>query len=398
MPATLPRSHGGLAERSALGRRIYLDHHATTPLDPRVLARMMPFFTGDFGNAASQDHAWGWAAADAVEWAREAVARFVHATADEIVFTSGATESTNLALLGVAGDAAGKRHFVTTAVEHASVLGCIARLRQLGHTVTIVPVDRDGRVDPARVQGALRPETLLVSVQSANNEVGTLQPITEIGAICQSRGILLHVDAAQSAAWVPLDVQADGIDLLSLSAHKLYGPKGIGALFVRRRRPRIPLAAITCGGGQEHGLRPGTVNVPAIVGFAEACALVQREGRDDAQRVAGLRDDLWQRIAEAEPAARRNGHPRQRLPNNLHITLPGYAAEQVIRAMTGIALSSGSACASDRREPSHVLRAMGRDLEGIHSSLRFGLGRSTTGEEVACVAERLAEVLARSRR
>ncbi len=395
MPALLPTALPELDDRSASSERIYLDHHATTPLDPRVLERMMPFLTDRFGNAASQDHPWGWSASEAVERARDTVARFLHATAGEIVFTSGATESTNLALLGMAREGGPRHHVVTTAIEHASVLGCAGRLRRLGHEVTNVPVDAHGRVDPREVQAAMRSDTLLVSVQSANNEVGTVQPIREIGAACQERGIVFHVDASQAAAWIPLDVQADGIDLLSLSAHKMYGPKGVGALFVRRRRPRIPLEAIACGGGQEHGLRPGTVNVPGIVGFAEACALVEQGRRDDALRVARLRDDLWRRISAVEPRARMNGHPRHRLPNNLHVTLPGYESEQVIRFLKGIALSTGSACASGRREPSHVLRAMGCDADAIHGSLRFGLGRRTTAEEIESTADRLADALAR---
>ncbi len=394
IPPTL--ASGAVVEAPArVQRRIYLDHHATTPLDPRVLERMLPFFGESFGNPASQDHAWGWAAGEALDQSRDGVARFIGATADEIVFTSGATESNNLAIFGTAGGDPTRRHMVTSAIEHASVLGPVRQLGRQGYALTILPVDGDGLVDPDRVRAALRPDTALVTIQAANNEIGTVQPIAEVGALCRAAGVPFHVDASQAAAWLPLDVQVAAIDLLSLSAHKMYGPKGIGALFVRRRRPRLPLAAIQFGGGQEHGLRPGTANVPAIVGFAEACALVRQHRAGDAWRVAGLRDDLWQRIGEGLPGATLNGSETDRPPTNLHVTLPGHDAERLMRALPGIALSSGAACATDRRLPSHVLLALGRDPDAVHSSLRFGLGRSTTPDDIATVADRLLDVVGR---
>jgi cysteine desulfurase len=380
-----------------MAKPIYLDHHATTPLDPRVLERMLPFFTEHFGNAASADHAYGWAAAEAVEAAREAVAALLNASAAEIVFTSGATESCNLAWLGLAQPQAQRRHLVTSAVEHASILATAHHLRAHGWEVTVLPVDGDGRVDPAAVERAVRADTLLVSVQYANNEVGTLQPIADIGRICRARGALFHSDATQAAAWLPLDVHADRIDLLSLSAHKMHGPKGVGALYVRRTSPALPLAAVVHGGGQEHGLRPGTLNVPAIVGFGEACRLALAERDADCRRVRALRNALWASIRGEPGAATLNGHAHERLPNNLHASFCAVAAERVIGALKGVALSTGAACASGRREPSHVLRAMGRDLDAVHGSLRFGLGRFTTADEIVQAAERINAVLERER-
>ncbi len=291
------------------------------------------------------------------------MAGLLNASAAEIVFTSGATESSNLAWLGLAQPHAQRRHLVTTAVEHASILATAHHLRARGWEVTILPVDGDGRVDPAAVERAVRADTLLVSVQYANNEVGTLQPIADIGRICRARGALFHSDAAQAAAWLPLDVHADRIDLLSLSAHKMHGPKGVGALYVRRASPALPLAAVAHGGGQERGLRPGTLNVPAIVGFGEACRLALAERDADCRRVRALRNALWASIRGEPGAATLNGHAHERLPNNLHASFCAVAAERVIGALKGVALSTGAACASGRREPSHVLRAMGRDLD-----------------------------------
>jgi len=381
-----------------LGNPIYLDHHATTPLDPRVLAAMMPYLTGKFGNAASRSHAFGWEAERAVEEARRQVSGLIGASPQEIVFTSGATESDNLAIKGVAEAHAGKGdHLVASAIEHKAVLDCLRRLQQHGWRVTWLPVGSDGLLDPSVVAAAITARTVLVSVMYANNEVGTIQPVAEIGRICREHGVLFHCDAAQAVGKVPVNVEAESIDLLSISAHKMYGPKGVGALYVRRRNPRVAPAAQMDGGGHERGMRPGTLNVPGIVGLGEACAICAREMSQEAARLAGLRDLLRAKLEAGLDRVRLNGSIRQRLPNNLNMSFAGVESESLMMGMPDVAVSSGSACTSATMEPSYVLKAMGLDDETAHSSLRFGLGRSTTLEEIDCAAARIIEVVRKLR-
>jgi cysteine desulfurase len=377
---------------------IYMDGQATTPVDPRVLEAMLPYFTERFGNAASRHHRHGWEAEAAVDRAREQVARLIGAAPREIVFTSGATESNNLALKGVAefhrerGD-----HLLTQATEHKAVLDPCRALERRGLRIGILPVDRQGRVDPGQLGGALGERTLLVSVMAANNEIGTLQPIREIGRICKEKGVLFHTDAAQAAGKIRLDVTELGVDLLSLSAHKLYGPKGVGVLYVRGRNPRVRLAPQLDGGGHERGLRSGTLNVPGIVGLGEACAIAQAEMATEAERVGGLRDRLLRGILSRLDGVTLNGHPEERLPGNLHLSFSGVEGELLLLALREIALSSGSACTSASVEPSHVLRALGVSDTAAHSSLRFGLGRFNTEEEADFTADRVVQEVKRLR-
>jgi cysteine desulfurase len=377
---------------------IYMDGQATTPVDPRVLEAMLPYFTERFGNAASRHHRHGWEAEAAVDRAREQVARLIGAAPREIVFTSGATESNNLALKGVAefhrerGD-----HLLTQATEHKAVLDPCRALERRGLRIGILPVDRQGRVDPGQLGGALGERTLLVSVMAANNEIGTLQPIREIGRICKEKGVLFHTDAAQAAGKIRLDVTELGVDLLSLSAHKLYGPKGVGVLYVRGRNPRVRLAPQLDGGGHERGLRSGTLNVPGIVGLGEACAIAQAEMAAEAERVGGLRDRLLRGILSRLDGVTLNGHPEERLPGNLHLSFSGVEGELLLLALREIALSSGSACTSASVEPSHVLRALGVSDTAAHSSLRFGLGRFNTEEEADFTADRVVQEVKRLR-
>ncbi len=370
--------------------RIYMDHHATTPVDPEVVAAMLPYFTEEFGNAASRTHAYGWKALEAVEAARETIARLIGAGPVEIVFTSGATESDNLAIFGAAQSLSEQgRHIVTGSTEHPAVLDCCRRLEKLGFEVTYLPVDRAGMVSPDTLRAALRPDTILISLMAANNEVGTLHPVAEIGKIAKERGVVFHCDAAQAAGRIPLDVQAMGIDLLSFTAHKMYGPKGIGALYVRKRNPRVRLMPQIYGGGHERGMRSGTLNVPGIVGFAKACEIAARVMPSESAFLAGLRDHLHHRIEEELEEVALNGHPVQRLPNNLNVSFAYVEGESLMMALDGVAVSSGSACTSASQEPSHVLKAMGVSDELIHTSLRFGLGRFNTREEVDRVSEKV---------
>lgn len=378
---------------------IYLDHHATTPCDPAVVEAMLPWLTRDFGNAASRAHAFGWTADAAVERARRQVAALIGASPKEIVFTSGATEANNLALKGVAeAYAARGRHLVTCTTEHKAVLDPCDWLVMRGFEVTRVGVGADGVLDLADLEAALRPDTLLVSVMAANNEIGTLAPLEQIGALCRARGVFFHTDAAQAAGRVPLDVQAQRLDLVSFTAHKLYGPKGIGALYVRRRDPQVRLAAQMHGGGHERGLRSGTLPVHQIVGFGEACALAATHLEAEAARLAILRDRLWAQLREV-PGARLNGAAAPRLPGNLNVSFDGIEAEALLIALRPVvALSSGAACASATLEPSHVLRALGLDEERAHGSLRFGLGRGTTDAEVERVATAVVSAVESVRR
>lgn len=371
-------------------RRIYLDHHATTPLDPAVLAAMLPFLTDAFGNAGSRSHAWGWEAEEACERARTAIARTIGASERELVFTSGATEATNLALKGVA-DAYQDvgQHLVTTATEHPATLDTVAWLEARGWRVTRLPVDRQGQLDPATVEAALSPQTVIISLLHGNNEIGTLQPVGEIGRIAKRHGVLFHVDGAQAFGKVALDVDEMGIDLLSLSGHKVYGPKGVGALYVRRRDPRVRLMAQIHGGGQERGLRSGTLNVPAIVGFGKAAELAAALMPTEAGRLAMLRDRLWTMLREALDGVAFNGHPELRLPGNLHVTFEGVRADDLLTTVKGVGASVGSACASATLTTSHVLAAIGLSDEQARSSVRFGLGRSTTEADIEEAASRL---------
>lgn len=374
---------------------IYLDHQATTPVDPRVLDAMLPFFKEHFGNAASRNHAHGWTAEKAVEKAREQVATLIGAVDEraypsgkEVVFTSGATESINLALKGVAELYAEKgKHLITTTVEHKATLDTCAYLERHGYEVTYLSVDRDGLLDPADLKAAIRPDTILVSLLHANNEIGTIQPIAELGEITREHGVLFHVDAAQSAGKIPLDVNAMKIDLASISAHKLYGPKGVGALYVRRKNPRVRLAPQLHGGGQERGMRAGTLNVPGIAGLGEACAIALAEMDSEAVRLKALRDLLFNSIMHGLEMVELNGHPTLRLPSNLNLSFAFVEGESLMLGMRGIAVSSGSACTSASLEPSHVLKAIGVNDALAHTSLRFGLGRFTTEAEIRETAE-----------
>lgn len=374
-----------------------MDCHSTTPVDPRVLEAMLPYFTESYGNAASKSHAFGWRAEEAVEEARAQVARLIGATAREIVWTSGATESDNLALKGVARfHAARGRHLVTTAIEHKAVLDSAAALSREGFEVTVVPVGPDGVVDPEAIRAALRPDTILVSVMHANNEVGTIQPIEEVGRITRERGVLFHTDAVQSLGRIPFDVEATQADLVSLSAHKMYGPKGVGALYVRRR-PRVRLVAQIDGGGHERGYRSGTLNVPGIVGFGKAAELAREEMPAEAPRILALRERLRKAIQDGLERVTVNGSLSRRLPGNLNVSFAHVEGEALMIAMKDVAVSSGSACTSASLEPSYVLRAMGVPDDQAHASLRFGLGRFNTEEEVDHVARLVVERATRLR-
>jgi len=367
----------------ASGAPIYLDAHSTTPVDPRVLEAMLPYFTEKFGNAASKTHAFGWTAESAVERSRETVAAIIGARSPkEIVFTSGATESDNLAVKGVVESVGPGAHVVTTAIEHHAVLDPCRHLEALGVGLTVVPVEANGIVDPARVAEAITDRTVLVSVMLANNEIGTIQPVGEIGRITRERGVLLHTDAAQAIGRVPIDVDAMGIDLLSISAHKIYGPKGVGALYVRSQKPRVRVAAQMDGGGHERGMRSGTLNVPAIVGLARACDVMRSEGDAETGRIRALRDRLWERFRRELDGVELNGDLERRLAGNLNVSFTGVSSDTLIGAVREIAVSSGSACTSASLEPSYVLRAVGASDARARSSVRFGVSRFTTEAEI----------------
>ena len=373
---------------------IYLDNNATTRVDPRVLEAMLPWFCEDYGNAASRQHALGRKALEAVESARAEVAGLIGASPREIVFTSGATESDNLALKGVAwanrhrGD-----HLVTANTEHRAVLDTAGRLEGEGFRVTYLDVDRWGQVSPAQVEEAITDRTILVSLMAANNEVGTLHPVEAIGALCKRRGVLLHSDAVQAAGKVPLDVERMGIDLASLSSHKMYGPKGVGALYVRSRAPHVRLKPLLDGGGHERKMRSGTLNVPGIVGFGRACELCREEMAGEAVRLTTLRERLRQGIMEALDGVALNGHPTERLPGNLNLSFDWINGEALLMGLRGVAVSSGSACTAASPEPSYVLRALGVDEERARGSLRFGLGRFNSAGEVEQVIAEVVRVV-----
>ena len=381
--------------------RIYLDHHATTPVDPQVLSAMLPYFTEKFGNPSSRQHVFGQEAAAAVAEGRAQVAALVGAHPEEIVFTSGATESDNLAIRGAARSLAPRgRHVVTTTIEHPAVLEPCRTLEREGFEVTRVEVGPDGVVDPARVAAALRPDTVLVSVMAANNEIGTIQPVEEIGALCRDRSIVFHCDAVQALGRIPVDAPAWRVDLMSLSAHKMYGPKGVGALYVRRdRKPRLRLQPQAEGGGQEKGARSGTLNVPGIVGFGEAARLAaQAIASGEAQRLRALRDRLFEGLRTRIDGVELNGAAEPRLPGNLHVSIDRAEAETLILSLGGsIALSSGAACAEAEGKGSHVLRALGLPDERVYTALRFGLGRYNDAEQVDTVVEALAEAVKTAR-
>ena len=385
---------------------IYMDYHATTPVDPRVVEAMLPYFTEKFGNAASRSHAFGWAAEEAVERSREEIARLIGANdertaqpdAKSIVFTSGATESDNLAIKGVAEFYKEKgNHIVTTKIEHKAVLDTCKRLEKEGFEVTYLDVDKLGMVSPDDVAKAITDKTILVSVMLANNEVGTVQPIAEIGKITRSKGVLFHSDAVQGIGKVPFDVNAMHVDLASITAHKMYGPKGVGALYVRRSKPRVRLTAQMDGGGHERGLRSGTLNVPGIVGFAKAAEIMRLEGKAEAERLKAQRESLKKKLTSRLDEVHLNGHPELRLPGNLNLSFAFVEGEAMIMAIKDVAVSSGSACTSASLEPSYVLRAMGVGEEAAHSSIRFGLGRWTTEEELDFVTELVVDKVTKLR-
>jgi cysteine desulfurase len=377
---------------------IYMDNHATTPVDPRVVEAMLPYFTEKFGNSASRNHPFGWAAEEAVENARAQIAKLINATPKEIIFTSGATESDNLAIKGVAEMYHEKgNHIITQVTEHKAVLDTCKRLEKYGYQVTYLPVEKDGRINLDDLRRAITPKTILISIMYANNEIGAVQPIEEIGKIAKEKGIFFHVDGVQAVGKISVDVQRDNIDMLSISAHKLYGPKGVGALYVRRRNPRVQLSAVIDGGGHERGMRSGTLNVPGIVGFGKACELCRLEMDSEAERLRGLRDRLKDAIMGPLDETYINGSMTHRLPHSINISFAYVEGESLLMGINDIAVSSGSACTSATLEPSYVLKALGVGEDLAHTSIRFGLGRFNTEEEVDYVAARVVETVTRLR-
>lgn len=377
---------------------IYMDNHATTPMDPRVLDAMLPFFTHEFGNAASRNHAFGWTAEEAVEKARKQIADLIGANSKEIVFTSGATESNNLAIKGVAEMYAERgNHIITAATEHKAVLDTTKKLEKAGYRITYLPVQQNGLVDLDMLREAITDKTILVSIMYANNEIGVIQPIAEIGKICKERGVLFHTDGTQAVGKVPVNVIADNVDLMSITAHKMYGPKGIGALYVRRKSPRVQLTAQMDGGGHERGMRSGTLNVPGIVGLGKACELCKQEMAEESRRMSYLRDKLKDRLLAELDETFINGTMESRLPNNLNISFAYVEGESLLMGINDVAVSSGSACTSATLEPSYVLKALGAGDDIAHSSIRFGLGRFNTEEEVDYVAQKVISVVKKLR-
>jgi cysteine desulfurase len=377
---------------------IYMDNHATTPVDPRVFEAMRPYFTSTFGNAASRNHSFGWEAEEAVEKARKQVASIIGATAKEIVFTSGATESNNLAIKGVFEMYAEKgNHIITAATEHKAVLDTCKRLEKEGARVTYLPVQQNGLIDLDQLREAITNKTILITIMYANNEIGVLQPIAEIGKIAKEGGVLFHSDATQAMGKVPVDVIKEGIDIASVSAHKMYGPKGVGALYVRRRNPRVQLTAQIDGGGHERGMRSGTLNVPGIVGLGAACEIAQKEMPEESKRLSYLRDKLKDRLLAGLDEVYINGTTEHRLPNNLNISFAYVEGESLLMGINDVAVSSGSACTSATLEPSYVLKALGAGDDLAHSSIRFGLGRFNTEEEVDYVTEKVIDVVKKLR-
>ncbi len=377
---------------------IYMDYHATTPVDPRVLETMLPYFTQDFGNSASRNHAFGWVAEEAVKNARKQVADLLGANPKEIIFTSGATESNNLAIKGVAEMYREKgNHVITCVIEHEAVIDTCKKLEKQGARVTYLPVQKDGRIDLDDLRAAITDKTILITIMTANNEIGVLQPVAEVGAIAKEKGILFHTDAVQAAGKVPFDVNQVKADLVSISAHKMYGPKGVGALYVRRRNPRVLLAEQISGGGHERRMRSGTLNVPGIVGFGKATAICMAEMAADAARLIALRERLNERFHQNLNEIYINGSMEHRLPHNLNISFAYVEGESLLMGINDVAVSSGSACTSASLEPSHVLKALGAGDDLARSSIRFGLGRWTTEEEVDYVVDKLTNVVRRLR-
>src|SRR5919109_1309291 len=377
---------------------IYMDNHATTPVDPRVLEAMLPYFTTKFGNAASRNHSFGWAGEEAVENARQQVASLINATSKEIIFTSGATESDNLMIKGVAEMFREKgNHIITQSIEHKAVLDTCKNIEKHGFEVTYLPVQKDGRVSLDDLKAAIKPTTILITIMYANNEIGVINPIAEIGKIAKERGIFFAVDGVQAVGKIPVDVQKDNIDLLAISAHKIYGPKGVGALYVRRRNPRVQLSAIIDGGGHERGMRSGTLNVPGIVGLGKACEIAQQEMLAEGERLTALRERLKQGILSQLDEVYVNGHPTKRLPGNMNMSFAYVEGESLLMALKEIAVSTGSACTSASLEPSYVLRAIGVEEELAHTSIRFGLGRFNTEDEVDYTIRRGVEEVRRLR-
>ena len=361
---------------------IYLDNNATTPMDPRVLEAMLPYFNEKFGNAASRNHPFGWAAEEGVDYAREQISKLINCSEKEIIFTSGATESNNLAIKGVFEMYAEKgNHIITATTEHKAVLDTCAHLEKLGASITYLQVKADGLIDLEELSNAITDQTILVSIMYGNNEIGVVQPMKEIAAITRSKGVLLHTDATQTVGKIPVDVEADGIDLLSFTAHKMYGPKGVGALYVRRKNPRVKVTAQMDGGGHERGMRSGTLNVPGIVGFGKACEIAMQDMEKDTIRLSAMRNRLEKSLIELEETYI-NGNTNHRLPHVTNISFKYVEGEGLMMAMKDLAVSSGSACTSASLEPSYVLKSLGLNDDLAHSSIRFGLGRFTTDEEI----------------
>ncbi len=377
---------------------IYLDNHSTSPCDPRVVEEMIPYLTEHFGNAASKSHSFGWTAEEAVDVARERIAHLLGASPKEIIFTSGATEGNNMALKGAMEFYASKgKHLITSHIEHKAVVDTARWLERNGCEVTWLDVDEAGLIDPEAVRAAIRPDTVLVSLMHGNNEIGVLNPVTEIGKICKEHGVLFHTDAAQSAGRVSIDVNRDGIDLLSLSAHKMYGPKGIGALYVRRKAPRVRLAPLFHGGGHERGMRSGTLAVHQIVGLGMAAHICAQELEQEYSKTVALRDRLLAKLSAEVPEILVNGSMEHRLPGNLNVSFTYVEGESMLMALRDVAVSSGSACTSSSLEPSYVLRALGLDDENAHSSIRFGIGRFNTEAEIDAVADLVIKAVERLR-
>ena len=377
---------------------VYLDNHATTPMDPRVLEAMLPYFTKVFGNAASRNHSFGWEAEEAVEKARKQIADLIGASPKEIVFTSGATESNNLAIKGVAEMYAEKgNHIITAATEHKAILDTCKKLEKEGCRVTYLPLKADGLIDLDMLREAITDKTILVSIMYANNEIGVIQPVAEIGAICKERGVLFHSDGVQAVGKVPVNVITDKIDLLSITGHKIYGPKGVGALYVRRKGPRVQLTAQMDGGGHERGMRSGTLNVPGIVGLGEACAICQKEMAAESARHRQMRDWLKHKLESELDETFINGSLEHRLPHNLNMSFAYVEGESLLMGINDIAVSSGSACTSATLEPSYVLKALGVGDDLAHTSIRFGIGRFNTQEELEYTAKRMIEVVRKLR-
>lgn len=377
---------------------IYLDYHATTPMDPEVFRTMTPYFMEVFGNAASRNHEFGWTAEAAVEKARAQVAKLIGASDKEIIFTSGATESDNLAILGIAEMYKEKgKHIITSPIEHKAILDTCHHLEKQGFEITFVPVDQYGMVTADAVRAAIRPDTILVSVMAANNEIGTINPITEIGKVCREKGVFFHTDAVQALGKFPVNVDKMNVDLMSLTAHKIYGPKGIGALYVRRKNPRVRVAPLIHGGGHERGMRSGTLNVPSIVGFGKAAELAVQNMETEIPRIRKLRERLWDGLRAELDEIYINGHPTERLPNNLNVSFAFVEGESLMMGMKELAVSSGSACTSASLEPSYVLKAIGVGEDLAHTSIRFGLGRFTTEAEIDYAIEKVVTTVKKLR-